>query len=594
MRFGKLDSRSVIVARAFFHAATKLSDDDEDILPQEDSLDVKLSVYGLFSELFPEHVVSKECGSIKTGLTRLQFNKLGYETYVKEQSRRVPAPRAKPGNPGYGFRRAKWRNVSDGAEDQCTMQETLLAIGLPRARCDYVRMRVDQVRMQWDQARRPSRPAGPGRPRGRARGDKPDDTTSEAREPFIHNYKCLYPGLGSISSPMSNESAVWQYQQAEQMALLRTALERSQQQQHHHHHQPALGPPLAGLLASHKSAVSVGAMMPSASAGLPGMSGLLLPPGLLPGGQWAAGMHPQQTQAAALGGMPLGLAGVGAGGGAGGHLAALNADAVRQMQQQVQQMLQGAAGATHLVHGIQGHAERPALANTDLGGVSMPQSGDSLAGLDVGGLSGTQLAGLASRLGLGIGERGLFESLGAASHRPDSPGQAMKGLGSVLGPSRQAEDRHPIKRQRDAEEQVAEAGMSAAKGARKKGRRSAMREGSKVGSGSKAAAAADSTTSHAAKDEGLAKRIRAATKEPFQKKASLASLVELKTPSPPLLTRADTGSGSSSVLSSSASTSLAASPASRAVDTVEEDNKAALQRTAECKNKASLTNLITV
>jgi len=60
MRFGNLDSRSVIVARAFFHAATKLSDDDEDILPQEDSADgAKLSVYGLFSELFPEHVVSK-------------------------------------------------------------------------------------------------------------------------------------------------------------------------------------------------------------------------------------------------------------------------------------------------------------------------------------------------------------------------------------------------------------------------------------------------------------------------------------------------------------------------------------------------------
>jgi hypothetical protein len=34
----------------------------------------------------------------------LQFNKIGYEIYDKEQSRRVPAVRAKPGNPGYGFR----------------------------------------------------------------------------------------------------------------------------------------------------------------------------------------------------------------------------------------------------------------------------------------------------------------------------------------------------------------------------------------------------------------------------------------------------------------------------------------------------------
>jgi hypothetical protein len=40
----------------------------------------------------------------KGGLMRLQFNKIGYEIYDKEQSRRVPAVRAKPGNPGYGFR----------------------------------------------------------------------------------------------------------------------------------------------------------------------------------------------------------------------------------------------------------------------------------------------------------------------------------------------------------------------------------------------------------------------------------------------------------------------------------------------------------
>ena len=31
---------------------------------------------------------------------RLHFNKVGYQIYGKEQSRRVPAVRAKPGNPG--------------------------------------------------------------------------------------------------------------------------------------------------------------------------------------------------------------------------------------------------------------------------------------------------------------------------------------------------------------------------------------------------------------------------------------------------------------------------------------------------------------
>jgi hypothetical protein len=48
---------------------------------------------------------------------RLHFNQIGYQIYGKEQSRRVPAVRAKPGNPGYGFRRAKWRDTIQNPED---------------------------------------------------------------------------------------------------------------------------------------------------------------------------------------------------------------------------------------------------------------------------------------------------------------------------------------------------------------------------------------------------------------------------------------------------------------------------------------------
>ncbi len=48
---------------------------------------------------------------------RLHFNQIGYQIYGKEQSRRVPAVRAKPGNPGYGFRRAKWRDTLQNPED---------------------------------------------------------------------------------------------------------------------------------------------------------------------------------------------------------------------------------------------------------------------------------------------------------------------------------------------------------------------------------------------------------------------------------------------------------------------------------------------
>lgn len=289
MRFGNLDSRSVVVARAFFHATTKLSDDDEDILPQEDSLDVKLSVYGLFSELFPEHVVSKECGAItgKNGLTRLQFNKIGYEMYVKEQSRRVPAPRAKPGNPGYGFRRAKWRNVSDGAEDQGTLQETLQSIGIPRARCDYVRLRVDQIRMAWEHARRPSRPAGPGRPRGRARGDKTDAFTPEPAGTLADSLAALYPGLSTVSSALGTDAAALKYaKQIEQVALLRTAFERAQQ--------PGLTSPQTttsmpqGLLAPQAPLSAFQHLLPPGSAGL---SGMMLHAGAGSGGQQLGRQH---------------------------------------------------------------------------------------------------------------------------------------------------------------------------------------------------------------------------------------------------------------------------------------------------------------
>jgi hypothetical protein len=57
---GDMESRAGQVARAFFEAATKLSEDNEDILPQEDAPDLKLSVFFLFSELFPEFACDKE------------------------------------------------------------------------------------------------------------------------------------------------------------------------------------------------------------------------------------------------------------------------------------------------------------------------------------------------------------------------------------------------------------------------------------------------------------------------------------------------------------------------------------------------------
>ena len=49
----RADRNLEFMARLFFRAATKLSEDQEDILPQEDSENLKLSVFYVFSGLFP-------------------------------------------------------------------------------------------------------------------------------------------------------------------------------------------------------------------------------------------------------------------------------------------------------------------------------------------------------------------------------------------------------------------------------------------------------------------------------------------------------------------------------------------------------------
>ena len=165
---------AVTAAKTFFQAVTKSSNNVDDILPQEDG-ETRLSVYTLFSELFPEFVKVRNVShpatntnlpaSSSNGLTRLQFNKIGYELYVKEQSRRVPSPHAKPGNPGYGFRQAKWRNTTEDIQDRIQMFELLSSIGISSARCEYIRERVEEFRRLWDLERRPCRCAGPGRPK---------------------------------------------------------------------------------------------------------------------------------------------------------------------------------------------------------------------------------------------------------------------------------------------------------------------------------------------------------------------------------------------------------------------------------------------
>ena len=155
-----------------------------------------LSVFSLFAQLFPEHVkVKLRDPNVRSGLTRLQFNKLGYAMYAKEQSRRVPAPHAKPGNPGYGFKRARWRSPFQNTEDERILRETMISIGITPDRCEHVRHRVDEYRTAWDHERRPSRPAGPGRPRGKAPLSSPTSAASGDRSEATHSPRALLAPL---------------------------------------------------------------------------------------------------------------------------------------------------------------------------------------------------------------------------------------------------------------------------------------------------------------------------------------------------------------------------------------------------------------
>ena len=151
-------------SRVFWRATTKSSDDRNDLLPQEDSEAVQMSVFNIFSHLFPE-VVSSRGSGLRNKLERLHFNRVGYCIYAKQQSRRVPAVNAKPGNPGYAFKQARWRSPIDLQSDGEHCQTLLREAGVSEQRILAVVYLVQDVCTAWDSIRRPRRPAGPGRPR---------------------------------------------------------------------------------------------------------------------------------------------------------------------------------------------------------------------------------------------------------------------------------------------------------------------------------------------------------------------------------------------------------------------------------------------
>eukprot|EP00960_Hanusia_phi_P022790 673506-Hanusia_phi.AAC.1 len=188
------DKENAYIARCFFKAATKQSNDCEDILPQECGEDVDHSVFYVFARVFPEIVGEDGAGgklwmhwissdflvlTAKNKRMRLHFNKIGYQIYGKEQSRRVPSLRAKPGNPGYGFKRARWRDTLHDEEDKVHCDKIMRKLGCDEERILKAQILVQEIRYSWERARRPSRPAGPGRPRRQDSGQQGEEDQQE-------------------------------------------------------------------------------------------------------------------------------------------------------------------------------------------------------------------------------------------------------------------------------------------------------------------------------------------------------------------------------------------------------------------------------
>ena len=91
----------------------------------------------------------------------LDFNRIGYSLYGKEQSRHVPSLRAKPGNPGYGFLRARWRDISENEDDRDRCRSVLREAGLQDERIQTIQERLeDQTEIQKSRLKEERRDPG--------------------------------------------------------------------------------------------------------------------------------------------------------------------------------------------------------------------------------------------------------------------------------------------------------------------------------------------------------------------------------------------------------------------------------------------------
>ena len=192
------DRNNAQIARVFFEATTKRSSDPEDILPQEggNKASEDLSVFRVFSLLFPEVVGCGDSGVGACKLMRMHFNKIGFSIYGKEQSRRVPSRTDSTGSrSGYGFRRARWRDVLNDADDSLCCEALLRTLQCDETRIRHIKAVVDEFRRTWEEVRRSVRAS-----RKQPRSSWWNAPRNALRPMAAHTSPASAPRLSSLSS----------------------------------------------------------------------------------------------------------------------------------------------------------------------------------------------------------------------------------------------------------------------------------------------------------------------------------------------------------------------------------------------------------
>ena len=192
------DRNNAQIARVFFEATTKRSSDPEDILPQEggNKASEDLSVFRVFSLQFPEVVGCGDSGVGACKLMRMHFNKIGFSIYGKEQSRRVPSRTDSTGSrSGYGFRRARGRDVLNDADDSLCCEALLRTLQCDETRIRHIKAVVDEFRRTWEEVRRSVRAS-----RKQPRSSWWNAPRNALRPMAAHTSPASAPRLSSLSS----------------------------------------------------------------------------------------------------------------------------------------------------------------------------------------------------------------------------------------------------------------------------------------------------------------------------------------------------------------------------------------------------------